>query len=276
MGDGKFVVVKDRKLGYVDTTGKTIIEPQYADGGAFDNGRAFVFNGKKWLMINEQGKQVGALFFDDVQGQAEGIGRVVISGKVGFVDGTGKLIVSCKYDKAEDCYAGLIIAYARYKDVMGQTKIKGKAIDYGTTKDLPIVYNTKGAIVYKPQPDESVEITPTGKIVVSKTTTYPGFKSISRSKLLDNAGKIVIPYENNWYLEVKDYTTKITVTDGGYGVGMMDHSGNVLIKPNFKQIDWYIDYEGQQLAKVYFKNSNDLFYVDYNGKCVEYKGVKCP
>jgi len=275
--DGMFAVIQNQKLGYVDTMGKTIVPLKYLDGTSYNEKRAMVFDGKKWGMINEKGTPVTAFVYDDVVGLSEGVARVVVAQKIGFVNRSGKLIVPCKYAEAYDCTFGLIVAYADYREIWGDVVYKQKKIgQYGNTRRIPIIYNSEGQVIFKGEPDEDIKFTPTGKIIVNRTTTASGFNSISRSKLLDNTGKVIIPYEQNVYLEILDYAMKVTVTDGIKGVGIMDHDGIVLVKPNFSQIDWFTETEHGALAKVYFKNSNDFFYVDTDGKCIEYQGIKCP
>lgn len=274
---GKFAIIKDQLLGYADTTGKVIIPVQYKDGISFDEGRAFVFNGSKWGMIDERGKLLGQAIYDDIIGLSEGVGRVMLNNKIGFVNRAGVQIVPCKYPEAYDCAYGLILAYSTVKDVWGETVARGgQKVNYGITQKVPIIYNNKGAVIYKGEPGETVEYTYTGKILVHKTTTYPGGRSISRTKMLNQSGAVIIPFEKNYYLTISDYWIKVEVLDGIYGVGIMDDNGIIILKPNFKSIGQYLDYPEGRFAKVEFKDGNSFFYINESARCVEFNGIKCP
>ena len=275
--DGKFAIIKDQLLGYADTTGKIVIPVQYKDGISFDEGRAFVFNGTKWGMIDEKGKIQGQAIYDDIIGLSEGVGRVMLNNKIGFVNRAGVQIVPCKYPEAYDCAYGLILAYSTVKDVWGETAARGgQKVNYGITQKVPIIYNDKGAVIYKGEPGETVEYTNTGKIFIQRTTTYPGGRSIDRTMVLDNTGKTLIPFDKNYYLTIYDDWIRIKVTDGIFGMGIMDHDCNILLKPNFQSIDSYIDYPEGRFAKVWFKDGRTYFYINESARCVEFNGIKCP
>lgn len=274
--DGKFLIIKDNRLGYADTTGKVIIPVQYLDGTYFNSNRAFVITAaKKWAMINANGKLLTQAIYDDVgSAMSEGIGQVAIAGKIGYVNSEGVQIIPCKYPKGFDCYKGLILVKTTYKEAFGQATVKGQKVNYYMNGDVTIVYNTKGVIVYKGQQEERIKITPTGKIFATMTFNSPGnFSPPSYSQIVDGTGKILLSYESHYYLTMVDYWLKVESSD--HKVGIMDFDGNILLKPNFKTFDQYRNYNGKELAKVYFMD-NTFFYINTDGKCVENDGVKCP
>ena len=57
----------DGKWGFIDATGKRIIEPQYDDARSFSNGVAAVKSGNKWGFINESGEMVIKPTFSDAK-----------------------------------------------------------------------------------------------------------------------------------------------------------------------------------------------------------------
>lgn len=56
--DGLALAILNKKVGYIDKTGKTVIAHQYQDGGDFKNGVARVLRKDDWIYINKTGEIV--------------------------------------------------------------------------------------------------------------------------------------------------------------------------------------------------------------------------
>ena len=99
------------KYGYVDKTGKEVVELKYDYLGDFAyNGLAkAMFNGKVGY-VDITGKEVVALKYDSVERFREGLAAVLFNGQWGFVDKTGKEVVKPKYDSVENFHDGLVEA----------------------------------------------------------------------------------------------------------------------------------------------------------------------
>ena len=73
-------------FGYIDTTGKEIIAPQYPDARDFQIGFAAVSNGKKWGFINREGTAISGMKWTDVGDFTEdGIALVKSGDTYGFI-----------------------------------------------------------------------------------------------------------------------------------------------------------------------------------------------
>ena len=104
--DGLAAVRVDSKWGYIDKTGKFVIEPQFKGAGPFSEGLAPVGNvdflsaaradaGEATVstgFIDKKGKMVFSLPFDTASSFVNGISRVRIDVKSGYIDKTGKYI----------------------------------------------------------------------------------------------------------------------------------------------------------------------------------------
>jgi hypothetical protein len=104
--EGLAAVRVDSKWGYIDKTGKFVIEPQFRGAGPFSEGLAPVGNvdfmsvsrsdGEEATattgLIDKQGKMVFSLPFDTAAGFVNGISRVRVGIKSGYIDKTGKYI----------------------------------------------------------------------------------------------------------------------------------------------------------------------------------------
>lgn len=104
--DGLAAVRVNSKWGYIDKTGKFVIEPQFRGAGRFSEGLAPVGNvdflsatrsdeGEATIatgFIDKQGKMVFSLPFDLAEPFVNGIARVRVDVKSGYIDKTGKYI----------------------------------------------------------------------------------------------------------------------------------------------------------------------------------------
>jgi hypothetical protein len=104
--DGLAAVRVESKWGYIDKTGKFVIEPQFVGAGPFSEGLAAVSSSDFLSVaraldteatvssgfINKQGKTVFSLPFDTATPFVNGISRVRVDIKSGYIDRTGKYI----------------------------------------------------------------------------------------------------------------------------------------------------------------------------------------
>ena len=98
------------KLGYIDETGKMVIEPKlnYSWDPKFYDGLALVGddNGKIGF-IDKKGNWVIQPLYDDARPFSEGFARVEIEDRIGYIDKTGKMVVNPQYEVAGNFSNGL-------------------------------------------------------------------------------------------------------------------------------------------------------------------------
>ena len=89
---------EEKKWGYIDKTGATVIAPQFDQAYDFHEGLAGVSMGKKWGYIDKAGKFLINPQFDWVGDFDHGIAPVTIRrgqsdpGRLGYIDKTGTYI----------------------------------------------------------------------------------------------------------------------------------------------------------------------------------------
>jgi hypothetical protein len=79
-------------VGYIDKTGKVVINPQFDNFGQFSEGLANVRIGHKEGYIDKTGKFVINPQFDDVGPFSDGLAPIRIGYKLGYIDKTGKIV----------------------------------------------------------------------------------------------------------------------------------------------------------------------------------------
>ena len=83
--EGLARVKVDQKIGYIDSTGKMVIQPQFTYGGNFVNGLARVKVNGKMGFINKKGVLVVPAIYDSAFNFYQGRAAVEVDGKWGFI-----------------------------------------------------------------------------------------------------------------------------------------------------------------------------------------------
>lgn len=210
---------RDRKWGFVDTSGKEVVPCKYDDIGGywasgFSEGLAWVELDEKCGYIDVTGKEVIPCKYDDAGRISEGLVKVRVgdysTGKCGFVNSAGKEVVPCKYDSAYDFSGGL--AAVRLDGKWGYIDITGKEV-------IPCKYDNVGSF------SEGL-----AAVCLDEKWGY-----------IDTTGKEVIPCKYDGYEGVHDFSegfawvanTESTVIDGctytENKYGLIDKTGREVV-----------------------------------------------
>jgi len=90
------------KWGYIDRTGRIVINPQFEEAGDFSEGLARVKTGGKWGYIDRTGRFLINPQFEEAGDFSQGLARVKLGGKWGYVDRRGELAISPQFSEASD------------------------------------------------------------------------------------------------------------------------------------------------------------------------------
>lgn len=138
--------------GYIDKTGKMIVEPEFFEAREFSEGLAAVLTNDsaggvvvgEWGYINKRGQLVIKPIFSEANSFSEGLAAVevgrkdvlyeesgetfrkVIPGKWGYIDGTGKQVIPAQFELANSFSEGL--AVVKVKDNCGYVNKIGKFV----------------------------------------------------------------------------------------------------------------------------------------------------
>ena len=232
-------VARVGQLGYggygaVDTDGNTIIPPKtYHDFTGFSEGVAWARKGSVWRAVDITGKEIFTLdegLSVDTNSSSdfhEGLAKVINreTGKYGFVDKTGKMVIPAEYS---DKYSPL-----------GGVRYGGQPFHDG----LALVYDSANA--YYGYIDK------TGKMVIpyqyaNAASFKNGFGFVvlgDRWTIIDTTGRELLPQS---YLLISDYTTEerisseVFTVSGPNGYGFVNKAGQI-VSEGYAHADHFSD-----------------------------------
>jgi hypothetical protein len=294
-----FVVIVNDKRGFIDKTGKIVIEPQFQGANNFVEGRAViaVSNGQYKLgFIDEAGRIVVEAKYDNARDFSEGlaavgVGEFLMHGggehKFGFIDKSGKMVIepqfksvgsfseglaSVKNEKGKwgyiDKTGKLVISY-KFENAMefsdGLANVRaGKKWGY-INKSGNFVINPK--YTFADQFSEGLAVVKTG----GRLITYEMYgddlsedKSPEKWQYIDKNGKVLIKLsentENAGKFSENLASVGIIKKDGNLYNGYIDKSGKFIIEPQFGSAEEFSD----GFAKVIVNGG--FGFVDKTGK----------
>lgn len=112
-----FRKIGERKMGFIDVTGRIVIPAQFDDVKSFNEGLAAIQLNDKWGFINTEGEIVIPVQFDKIgisyfdKKFSNGLAAVYKDGKWGFINKEGEIVIPCKYDKVSNFYDGLCVVW---------------------------------------------------------------------------------------------------------------------------------------------------------------------
>ncbi len=168
LSSNRSLVALEDKVGYIDGTGKVVIEMNYqyfpncSKRGTFRSSYALVMKGGKFGAINEQGKTV--LGFNQTQiGMIKSLTAFSKGSLWGFKDLTGKVLINPAYDYAESFQSGIaIVEIAGKQGVIDSKGVFLLPVNYSEvsrlTNDLLLVSDGDLFGIYSNQGKEVVPV----------------------------------------------------------------------------------------------------------------------
>jgi hypothetical protein len=275
-------IQQNGKWGYIDSTGKIVVKPQFVSAEEFSEGlAAFENEHGKHGFIDESGTVVIEPKFDNWTDFSEGLAAVSVDLEWGYIDKTGNWAIKPQFTAGRPFSDGLALV------------------------GVPL----NGKVSFPPAEEDHVFIDKTGKVVVNPTddilngTFSEGVGTVQlirktgvNAALIDKTGNVIIgvqeietdgfseglvPAKQNgkWgyldpfgkfaiepqFKEVRQFSEGLAAVLIGEKWGFIDHSGHVVIAPKYG-----IGYDRQNhnfsegLALVYFQDK--CAYINKTGK----------
>jgi hypothetical protein len=250
------------RWGYVDKSGKFVIQPQFEDALEFFDGLAAVEVSKKWGYIDKTGKGVIPARFDEAAGFSEGIAAVKMGGKWGYIDKAGTIVAPAVFDDASYFSGGLaLVNFAKawgYIDKNGKSAIRPQfiaATDFSQGLAAVSVcrgWNAQGAAVVPESEgcgwgyinkEGEFAIPPKFPLALPFSEGLAGVWDGRMWEFLDRDGKVVIPPMLE-HAEIMPFRQGVAIAKQG---GLLFHSYG------------FINREGKWVAKWRYEYSGDFF-----------------
>lgn len=243
------------QLTYFDEFGNMkITTDKYISGKIFSEGLAAVSYFKYWGFIDKTGKEVISPKYDYPSTFREGVANVSKNNKYGLIDARENIIIPFEYDHIHPAFDGMIPV--KKGDKFGFFDIKGKQVLDFVYDDALLFDNGYGQVK---QNGKWFSINKKGE--ASDNYQFPfeegyRFMDYKGNKVYeDKLGNVIFKniFQNERYREGLSL-----IKDNGK-FGFADRLGNVILKPIYDSAEGFKD----GLARVQIENEN--FYIDKKG-----------
>lgn len=203
VAEGLICFEKGHKTGFMDVTGKVIIEPIYekhsASACSFNNGLALVKLGNKFGYINKTGKVIIPINYDNAYAFNEGIAIVIKGEEKMYINTEGKVIVKSTYKIADNFCDGLA-AVGNDNNNCGFIDKTGKIV-------IPLIYQnaypfkfSEGLAAMK-KDGKWGYINKQGQVIIPFTYNsagnfYNGLAAVNENSYINIKNEIIIKTEN--------------------------------------------------------------------------------
>lgn len=139
-----FPVKIDQKYGYIDNSGKLIIEPRFNFASDFSEDLAIVSVKNKYGYINKKGETVIYPQYEKADRFSEGLAPVQLNGKWGYLNKSGVLVIDPQFKSAKSFNNSL--AFVEISNKYGYIDKTGKFIWFNIAK---VELTNKSTIIHK-------------------------------------------------------------------------------------------------------------------------------
>ena len=260
--EGFAAVKRENKWCYVNINGVEIVPPSYYEVTDFINGFAIVINNKyDKAFLDTSGKMITPMIYYQVSPFQEGYAAVAKGTypniQWGFINKEGKEVIIPKYSNVDDFIDGIARVYLKNK--VGFINETGKEI----TEIIYYSYGSKnlGNGLAKLEQD------------INNRTSFVG--------VINKKGEWMFKRGEIYFNVVGSFSNKYLIVENGSKFGIIDHSGNIKIDINMKNINPLGSFtrisDSLKLGKLYLENYSDFFAIDENLDCVNVDGaLPCP
>lgn len=240
----RLMIKKGDKTGYIDTLGKEIIAPVFASGSQFSEGIAIVAHTSskgllhtlRYTFINDKMDVVIPTVFDGAGDFSEGLARVKVGEKWGYINKEGKTAIEPQFTMCEDFHEGH--ARASEKGKWGLINKKGEwavqPVYHSISEFSDGVFagqkETNGKWVFY-HLNETIAIKDTFDKAGFFADGLAPVKKNEKWGFINKSGKLVIDYQ---YISAREFSGGLACVEKDYANwGFIDTAGNTVIDFQF-------------------------------------------
>lgn len=227
--EGMASVFQNNKWGFIDSTKKEIVSPQYDGVSYFKEGLAWVEKNGLRCYIDKTGKEVTPFKYERSYLIKEGMALVQHNSMYGYIDKTGKEVIALQYKSASEFSEGLALV---------STPLKTCFIDKTGKEVIDLQY-------------QKVDVFSNGLARVCQNGLY-GY--------IDKTGKMVISPKYNE--NSGNFSGGFAKVEQDNKYGFIDNTGNCVISPIYEQAGDF----SEGLASV--KLNGKYGYIDKTGAVI--------
>ncbi len=238
----------ERKWGFLDKTGKIVINFQYDDVLPFSQGLCAALRDGKWGYIDKQGYTVIDFQYDTADRFSEGVAFVTKAKERLCIDTKGQKLFTHQFDHCNAFSEGLAVV---------ETSI-------GKNKNICGVIDKTGAVILKPYSYSEISSFSNGVAIVRyghgplETCSYG---------LIDKSGNLIMEPQNFHIAEFHDGVAIITAGVGsGNGIqwGIINTNGRFVV-PLQQQLG-FLSFSFSEGLVPFHSNSSRAGYINTNGQ----------
>ncbi len=234
--EARFKIVENHKVGYIDQTGKVIVQPVFLNGGEFSNGLAAVRANGKYGYIDIHGKFVIPVQYDFADEFCFGFACVYNNGNIKLIDQKGKVVIN----NSNYRYISLI---SPNKAIVSIDKRFSKLIDIHSQETL------------SHDPLEQVSDFTDGVAIVSRLKKGKGSYD-HEVGLMDTNGRMVVDF--GVYIQIKPFSNGFSLVKSGYEKddfeGFIDTKGRLIFQRKLEDQSYLYKDLNSGMTIVNFKN----------------------
>ncbi len=236
-------VKKDGKWGYINGEGKFVIEPRFENAFLFSDGAAAVQENSKWGFINRAGKFLVEPKYESAGIFRQGLAAVQWEGKWGFISKDGEMVVPPKFDQvyffSEDRAGAQVNGLWGYVDRTGAFTVPPKYAEA-----LPFSQGLAAVNIGGKREDNEFTggvwnfVDPQGKVIIDEVMISAALPQKGAPSRVGTDGR-------------QDTTAKIEAVENGFRDGKARvRIGSRLLNGDSQGPSWgYVDLKGNWLAE---------------------------
>lgn len=219
---GGYFKIKNPDVGYIDTTGKIVIEPIYDGALWVKNGMVQLRKGfNQWGVLRMDGSVVVPFEYMHIGGFYDGMAVVKKNGKKGYVNTKGELVIPIEYDRAFGFENGLALVIKDNK--VGFLNTSGEVAIPFEYEDIKMISD----VVESPATLSGYENT-NERFMMEEG--YMILKKDGKWGYLNKEGKVVVPFDFEYVGVVSRNSDRLVVRNEG-------KQGSYNIKTG--EVSWY-------------------------------------